>query len=388
SYGEREGLTYGEYYCLILFATMGMILMAGGNNLLTIFLGVEVISISLYVLAGFLKTRARSNEAAVKYFLLGAFATGFLLYGIALIYGATGTTDLTRISAFALKGAAQGNILLLAGMALLIVGLGFKLAAVPFHMWTPDVYEGAPTSVTAFMSAGPKAAVFAAFFRIFAAALPQLKPDWTALLWVIAVLTMTLGNVVALAQFNIKRMLAYSSIAHAGYLLIAVVVGDRLASSGLLFYLLAYTLMNLGAFGVVAALETREGGALDLRDYRGLGYKYPGLAFAMGVFMFSLSGIPPTAGFVGKFYIFSAAVNSGFIWLAVIGVLNSVVSVYFYLRVVVYMYMLEPTRELAAPPLSIYTVIALILTVLGTLGLGVFPSLFMELAQRSIIAFT
>jgi NADH-quinone oxidoreductase subunit N len=387
SYIKQEGINYGEYYTLILFATMGMMLMAGGSDLITIFLGLEIMSISLYVLAGFRRNRSDSNEASLKYFLLGAFATGFLLYGIAMLYGATGTTNIKEIAAFLANNPALSNPMIILGSSLLIIGFGFKVACVPFHKWTPDVYEGAPTAITAFLSAGPKAAAFAAFFRVFLVSLPGLEPKWSIILWVIAVLTMTVGNVVAIAQTNIKRMLAYSSIAHAGYALIAIVAANSLGTASMLFYMLAYIFMNLGAFAVVIVLGRKGEENLMIEDYNGLGYKHPLLAITMSIFMFSLAGIPPLAGFVGKFYIFSAAIKSGYVVLAVIGVINSVIAVYYYLRVTVAMYMKPPAREFAPLSLSPYMIVALILSIWGTIHLGIFPARIIEFAQKSTLLY-
>ncbi len=387
SYIKQEGINYGEYYTLILFATMGMMLMAGGSDLITIFLGLEIMSISLYVLAGFRRNRLDSNEASLKYFLLGAFATGFLLYGIAMLYGATGTTNIKEIAAFLANNPPLSNPMIIMGSSLLIIGFGFKIACVPFHKWTPDVYEGAPTAITAFLSAGPKAAAFAAFFRVFLVSLPGLEPKWSTILWVLAVLTMTVGNVVAIAQTNIKRMLAYSSIAHAGYALIAIVAANSLGTASMLFYMLAYIFMNLGAFAVVIVLGRKGEENLMIEDYNGLGYKHPLLAITMCIFMFSLAGIPPLAGFVGKFYIFSAAIKSGYVVLAVIGVLNSVIAVYYYLRVTVAMYMKPPAREFAPLSLSPYMIVALILSIWGTIHLGIFPARIIEFAQKSTLLY-
>ncbi len=296
---KQEGVNYGEYYTLILFATVGMMLMAGGSDLLTIFLGLEIMSISLYVLAGFTRDNVRSNEASLKYFLLGAFVTGFLLYGIALLYGATGTTNLKGIAAFIAENGALSNPMLIAGSSMLIIGFGFKVACVPFHKWSPDVYEGSPTPVTAFMSVGPKAAAFADFLRVFLVALPGLEPKWSIVLWVLAVLTMTVGNLVAISQTNIKRMLAYSSIAHAGYALVAIIVGGEFGIASLLFYMLAYTFMNLGAFAIIIVLGRKREENANIEDFSGLGYKHPLLAVTMCIFMFSLAGIPPLIGFMG-----------------------------------------------------------------------------------------
>ncbi|MGA2956245.1 MAG: NADH-quinone oxidoreductase subunit N [Thermodesulfobacteriota bacterium] len=383
---KREGFEYGEYYVLLLFATVGMMLMASAADLIIIFLGLETFSLAIYVLAGFFRTQPKSNEASLKYFLLGAFSTGFLLYGIALIYGATGTTHLKGIYQFVSKIHFLTDPLLLIGMGLLIVGFGFKVASVPFHMWTPDVYEGAPTSVTAFMSVGAKAAGFAAFLRVFLYSMSSLQADWVWILWVLAVLTMTLGNLVAIAQKNIKRMLAYSSIAHAGYILVAMVAASELSTASILYYLLAYAFMNLGAFGVVILYGRKGEENILINDYSGMASKYPLLAAAMAIFMFSLAGIPPTAGFVGKFYIFSAAIKAGYIGLAIIGVLNSALSVYFYLRVTVMMYMRNPEKEQAPLEMCPALVVALVIAVFGTLQMGIIPSQYLNLARQSILA--
>jgi NADH-quinone oxidoreductase subunit N len=380
-YAAEAGLEQGEYYALLLFALLGAMLMAAGGDLLIIFLGLEIMSLAQYILAGMRHNIPKSSESALKYFLLGAFATGFLLYGISLIYGATGTTNLPAIVTAVREGGLADHPLLTIGMGLLVVGFGFKIAAVPFHMWTPDVYEGAPTPVTALMSTGVKAAGFAALARVFLTALGDLQDSWTPIFWCMAVLTMTVGNVAAITQPNIKRMLAYSSIAHAGYLLISLVAAGPAGLTGLLFYLLAYAFMNLGAFAVVVALEQREDRHLLLEDYGGLGFRYPLLGMAMALFMFSLSGLPPTAGFMAKFYVFSAAVEQGYIVLAVIGVLNSFISLYYYLRPIVLMYMQEPKADVPALPVNPFLVTALVLTILGTIQLGLFPSRLLGLAQ-------
>lgn len=387
NYLKQEGVNYGEYYTLILFATAGMMLMAGGADLLTIFLGLEIMSISLYVLAGFTRDNVRSNEASLKYFLLGAFVTGFLLYGIALIYGATGTTNIKEIAAFIAENSALSNPMIIAGSSLLIVGFGFKIACVPFHKWSPDVYEGSPTPVTAFMSVGPKAAAFAVFMRVFLVAFSGLEQKWSVVLWVLAVLTMTVGNLVAISQTNIKRMLAYSSVAHAGYALVAFIVGGKFGISSILFYLLAYTFMNLGAFAVIVVLGKKGEDNTNIEDFSGLAQKHPLLAVSMCIFMFSLAGIPPLIGFMGKFYIFSAAIKSGYLILALIGVINSVISVYYYLRVTVVMYMRKPEREFEPLSLSPFIIFAILITVLGTIYFGIFPSKIITFAQKSAVLF-
>ena len=385
-YLKEEGAEHAEYYILVLLAAVGMMFMASATDLIIVFLGLETFSISIYVLAGFFRTHPKSIESSLKYFLLGSFSAGFLLYGIALIYGATGTTNIKGIYEFLHRTPPLSDPLLLVGMGLLIVGFGFKVASVPFHMWTPDVYEGAPTSITAFMSVGPKAAGFAAFLRVFLYAFSSLQADWVWILWVLAVLTMTLGNVVAIAQKNIKRMLAYSSIAHAGYILVAMVAADELGTASVLYYILAYAFMNLGAFGVIILYGKKGEENINLGDYSGLASKYPLLAAAMALFMFSLAGIPPTAGFVGKFYIFSAAVKAGYLGLAIIGVLNSALSVYFYLRVTVMMYMRNPEKEWTGLDPSPAMVVALIIAAFGTLQIGITPSHYLNLAKQSILA--
>jgi NADH-quinone oxidoreductase subunit N len=382
-YAAMEQLELGEYYALLLFALLGAMLMASGGDLLIVFLGLEILSLAQYILAGMRHQVLRSTEAAMKYFLLGAFATGFLLYGISLLYGATGTTNLAGIVTAMREGGLATQPLMTVGMGLLVVGFGFKIAAVPFHMWTPDVYEGAPTPVTAFMSTGVKAAAFAALVRVFITALGDLQMSWAPIFWWMAVLTMTVGNLVAIVQQNIKRMLAYSSIAHAGYLLIALVAGSPAGLTGLLYYLLAYSFMNLGAFAVVVALEQREDRYLHLDDYSGLGFRYPLLGLAMALFMFSLSGLPPTAGFMAKFYVFSAAVEQGYIVLTVIGVVNSLISLYYYLRPIVFMYMEEAKADAPGMQLDPFILAALVLTMLGAVQLGLFPSQWLSLAQAA-----
>ncbi len=356
-YVKRMGIERGEYYTLLLFSITGMMLMAQAADLIMVFIALELLSIPLYVLAAFAYPKLRSEEAGMKYFLLGAFATGFVVYGTALVFGATGSTHIYTIVQNASNGTS--SLLLTIGAALLLVGFGFKVAAVPFHMWTPDVYQGAPTAVTAFMSSGAKIAGFAALFRVFSTAFPAIEGEMTNVLWALAALTMIVGNLVAVSQTDIKRMLAYSSIAHAGYILMAFVpygnpeVRDVSIAAGL-FYLVSYAITNFGAWGVVIALEKQEEKGLAIEDYAGLGKKYPALAVAMTVFMLSLVGFPPTLGLVGKFYLFRAVIsayevtgNVSFVWLAVIGVLTSLISAYYYLRVVVTMYMKdgEPAIE-------------------------------------------
>ncbi len=371
-YLRRMGIERGEYYTLLLFSITGMMLMAQAGDLIIVFLALEMLSIPLYVLSAFARPQATSEEAGLKYFLLGAFSTGFVVYGIALVFGATGTTALGKIVAAA--GSGDTNTLLLTiGAGLILVGLGFKVAAVPFHMWTPDVYQGAPSAVTAFMAAGAKIAGFAALLRVFTMAFPSLAADLTPILAVVSALTMIVGNVIAIAQSNIKRLLAYSSIAHAGYILMAFVpygqksvVATSVAAG--LFYLVAYAITNFGAWAVVIALEKAEGKGLELNDYAGLARKYPALAAAMAIFMLSLTGVPPTLGFVGKFYLFRAAIQGQFYLLAVIGVLTSLISAYYYLRVVVIMYMRDGEPETVREPwLNLTWVAMAIVTVVASL---------------------
>ena len=385
AYARREGVERGEYYALMLFGTAGAMLMASAVELVTFFLGLEILSMSLYVLCGFFRQRQVSTEAAAKYFVLGAFASAFLLYGIALFYGASGSTTYAALRATFGSAAFpySHGLMALAASGLVFIGLAFKLGAVPFHMWVPDAYEGAPTTVTAYMSVVSKAAAAAAFIRVFGASLASLQQDASAVLWVLAVATMTLGNVVAIAQTNVKRMLAYSSIAHAGYLLVALTAAGEAGYSSVLFYLLSYVFMTLGAFGVVSLVRKGDGEALDISQYSGLAGKHGLLAAAMAVFMVSLAGIPPTAGFFAKFYVFSAAVRAGHVGLAVIGVLNSLVSVYFYMRIVYLMYMKEETSPVEHSP-SRAGWVALAICVMGTVLLGVLPSSFARLAAASI----
>ncbi|HVN91751.1 MAG TPA: NADH-quinone oxidoreductase subunit N [Candidatus Binataceae bacterium] len=381
-YAADAELAGAEYYGLMLFAVMGMMLMAAAGDLIIVFLGLETMSIAVYPMVGLLRREARSSEGAMKYFLLGAFSTGFLLYGIALIYGATGTIRLEPLRAL-LASNPVANTYLILGLGMILIGFGFKVAAVPFHMWTPDAYEGAPTPVTAFMAVGVKLAAFAAFARIFLVYLGPLSGYWTGALWLVAVLTMTIGNVVALVQSNIKRMLAYSAIAHAGYVIVGMAAAPtQSAGAALLYYLVAYAVTSLGAFAVVIALE-RIGEPALISDYRGLSVRYPGLAAAMTLFMLSLAGVPPLAGFVGKFYIFSAAVDAGLVWLVVIAVLNSVISAYYYIRVIVAIYMQEGDVAIkplsARPGLLLSVAVAAILVVL----VGLMPQPYMTAATNA-----
>lgn len=383
SYLGRDNRKQGPYYLLILLATLGMMLMAAGNELIVVFLGLELMSLSLYVLAGYFRENPVSSEAGMKYLLLGAFASAFFLYGIALMYGGAGTTSIPEIAS-KLTAESQSP-LLLGGMFLLVVGFGFKVAIVPFHQWAPDVYEGAPTTIAAFISAGPKAAGFAAFLRIFMEALQNLQNEWSGVLILLAMLTMTVGNVVAIAQTNIKRMLAYSSIAHAGYVLIGLAAANNEGISSAMLYLLVYCVMNIGAFGAVILAKTADGECLTISDYAGLGFRKPLLGLFMTLMLLSLAGFPPTAGFVGKFYIFKSAVQAGHIWLVIIGAINTAISAFYYLRVVVTMYMREPEEELEFIPYPSTLVVGLILAVIGVLFIGILPSLLLNSAQNSVL---
>lgn len=376
SYIAKENIEHGEFYALLLFAVAGMMLMAAAADLVILFLGLELMSVCFYVLAGFARRRRTSNEAALKYFLLGAFATGFLLYGIALVYGATGSTAIAGIGAHIAAGTAGPTLVI--GLGLLLIGLGFKIAAVPFHMWVPDVYEGSPTTVTAFMSTGGKAAAFAAMLLVFTPVLVLGIPAVRDVLAVIAALSMIVGNVIAVSQASVKRMLAYSSIAHAGYILTGIVAGNAMGNDGVVFYLAAYIVMNAGAFGVLALLESPDGQNLSFDDYAGLPGRHPVLAALMALFLFSLTGIPPFAGFFGKYYVFAGAIEAGYTWLAILGVLMSVVSAYYYLRLVVLMYFKDQVSAMEPVPPGL-GMAALVLCAIALLQFGIFPSTLLNL---------
>src|SRR6202051_2896316 len=390
SYLERENLPFAEFYALLLFATAGMGVLASARELLTAFIGLELSSISSYILAGFRRDSTKSSEASLKYFLLGSFATAFFLYGIALVYGATGTTNLGRMD-----DADPGSNLLKLGLSLILICIGFKVAAAPFQIWTPDVYEGAPTPVTALFSAGPKAAAFALLLRIFAT-VPAATHFWFWAFWVLAVLTMFSGNLGALVQTNVKRMLAYSSIAHAGYILVAFAAVTYLAGNAasgaapayaaVLFYLVSYALVKFGAFTIVSQLGGAGEKHLGLEDYAGLGQRQPFAAALLSLFLLSLLGLPVTAGFFGKFYIFKAAVSAHLIWLAVLMAINSVIGAYYYIRLIVVMYMREPSSADATPaivafPLTVNLVLAI--TALGTLYFGLAPNRILDFVLQS-----
>ncbi|HWO00179.1 MAG TPA: NADH-quinone oxidoreductase subunit N [Blastocatellia bacterium] len=402
---KDEELPVGEYFALLMFATTGMLFMSAANNLVMIFLGLEITSIATYVLCGYRRRDTRSNESAMKYFILGSFSTAFLLYGMAFVYGATyqagespaATTDLQLIAQRIASGRLFSKEMLFAGAAMMIVGFGFKVATVPFHIWSPDVYEGAPTPVTAFLSTGSKAAAFAAFSRVFvltfAAAsvgagtglLPSLQATWTSALVVMAILTMTLGNIVAIVQSNIKRMLAYSSIAHAGYALVGLIA---LNWQSVAFYLLSYVVINIGAFAVIEVIARRGDKQTEISDYAGIGFQSLGLASALSLFLLSLAGIPLTAGFVGKLLVFKSAWAAGFHALVIIAVINSAISWYYYLRVIVAMFFAEPATGFKQPRLARSLVTALVLAVLGTLYLGILPGRVLDALDKPTAGIT
>ena len=382
-YLEEEAIVRGEYYALLLFALSGMMIMASGLDLVAIYVGLELQALCLYVLTGFFRHDPRSNEAALKYIILGAVSSGLFLYGLSLVYGLTGTTQLTDMAATLTDGPATDPALILATV-FLVTGLVFKVGAVPFHMWVPDVYEGAPTTITAFLSVASKAAAFAIILRIFLHAFASVTEVWTIVVAVIAVLTMVLGSFVALVQTNIKRMLAYSSIAHAGFLLLGLVAGGPDGVASVMLYLLIYSLMTLGIFGTVIMMRKGDTRGDMIEDYVGFAKTHRGLALLMLIFLFSLAGIPPTAGFFAKFYVLVALVEQGYVALTVIALLLSAVAAYFYIRVVMLMYMREPTRsfDLAlTPSLSLVLIIA----GLGTVGIGILPSWFLDLAQQAVL---
>jgi NADH-quinone oxidoreductase subunit N len=382
-YVRRRGAESGEFYVLVVLAAVGRVIMAAASDLILIFLGLETMSLALYVLTGALRHRADAGEASMKYFLLGAFASGFFIYGVALVFGATGSTKLGMIGA-AVAGGAGGDALLLVGLGLLVVGFGFKISSVPFHLWASDVYQGAPTSVTALIATGAKAAAFAALVRMLLVGFAPVAATWAGVIWGLAVLSMTVGNVVAIAQQNVKRLLAYSSIAHVGYLLIGVVAGGTLGYGSVLFYLLVYTFTTAGAFGVLLHLERNGEEASEVGDLAGLGARHPVAALVLSLFLLSLIGIPPLGGFVGKFYLFGAAVRAGYVWLAVIGVLNSALAAYYYLRLIVAMYMREPGPGPAVLVPSLPGSLALAVALFGVVLLGVFPAPFLDLAQAAL----
>ena len=384
-YLKREHAASAEYYALLLFSVTGQCVMATANELIMVFIGLEISSIATYILAGYLRDDKRNNEAALKYFLLGSFATAFLLYGVAWIYGTTGATNLVDIRTFLMTPGTDSN-LKLAGTAaaLMFVGFAFKVSAAPFQIWAPDVYQGAPAPVTLFMSAGPKAAAFAVFLRVFMTAFQPITNRWEPFVWSSALLTMVIGNFAALAQSNIKRLLAYSSIAHAGYVMVAIAAHNQVGIAAAMFYLAAYALMNIGAFAVITHVSRQGEKYVNVDDLAGLGWKQPVTAALFSIFLLSLIGVPLTGGFFGKFYIFKAALDANLVWLAVLGLLNSAVAAYYYLRIIVVMYFKEPAESTETlPPLSMGIRTALWAAALGTLVLGIYPSLLLNFAQSS-----
>ncbi|UCF19572.1 MAG: NADH-quinone oxidoreductase subunit N [Gemmatimonadota bacterium] len=385
-YNIREGMTQGEFYALLLFAVVGMMVLAGSRDLILIFLGFELMSIAVYVLVGFNRRDPRSAEAALKYFLLGAFSSAFLLYGMALLFGASSTTNLGLMGET--LDPATINVIGIAGIALLAIGFGFKVSAVPFHVWTPDAYEGAPTPVTAFLAAAIKAAAFAAFFRIFVVALGDLHVHWERIIWVLAALTMIVPNVIALVQDNVKRLLAYSSIAHAGYLLVALIAANESGMASFLFYLVAYTVMIVGAFTVVQVLAGAGDSRQQLTDYAGLGWSHPWAAAVLSIFLVSLAGLPPTGGFVGKFYILRASIEAGYVNLAVILAVTTLISYWYYLRVIVAMYMRPAVAPIGRVDWTGSLRAVLAVCAFITFLLGVLPSWPLLKAQQSVQGLT
>ncbi len=378
---KRGSKSRGEYPALILFAVIGMMLMTRANDLVIVFLGLELLSISLYVLVGFLRHDNLSNESGLKYLLLGAFATGFFLFGAAFTYGATGTTNYDGIVLAIANDNILSKIYLVLGIGLLLIGFAFKVALVPFHMWSPDVYQGAPTTVTGFLCTAPKAAGFGALLILFNNPLADIHYQWQDIFWLLAVLTMTVGNVTALVQSNVKRMLAFSSISHAGFLVMGILVLNVSSISAVLFYLVTYSVINLGSFAIISSVEREENG-LKFKDYRGLGLRYPWLAAAMTIFMISLAGFPPTAGFVAKYGLFSAAIAEGYVWLVVIAVLNTLISVYYYLRLVINMYMKEEENAL----ISSFNIIVIgLIWIMAAMMiiLGITPSFLLEITAEA-----
>ena len=380
-YLQRENIEHDEFYSLVLFAVAGMMLIAHSNHLLILFIGIEVMSVSFYILSGYMRNNAKSVESSLKYFLLGAFATGFLVYGIALIYGSTGSMDYNQIALNINNNALNFPALLPVGVALIVIGLSFKAAAFPFHQWAPDVYQGAPTIVTAFMSTAGKAAAFAAFIPIVTVLMPSAPVKLQMIFAVMSAATMLIGNISALAQSNIKRMLAFSSVAHAGYIMMGLVSGSQYGYGGILFYLTAYMFMQIGSFIIVAILERNGEKYLELSDYAGLSKRHPVLAAFMTIFMFSLAGIPPFAGFFGKYFLFTAAIDAGFLWLTLVGVLSSIISVYFYIGLIVKMYFTEPEGQREDNEVGM-SGLSLIITIAGVIVLGILPSGILSIASN------
>ena len=385
-YLNRERANGGEYYALILFSIVGQSIMVGANELIMVFIGLEISSISSYVLAGYLRDDPRNNESALKYFLLGSFATAFLLYGVAWIYGLTGSTNLSLIRQALASGSAPSIAFTGAAAALILVGLAFKLSAAPFQIWAPDVYQGAPAPVSAFLSVGPKAASFAILMRIFMTAFEPIAARWEPIVWVIALATMIVGNFAALQQSNIKRMLAYSSIANAGYVLVAVAANSEIGSAAVMFYMAAYAVTNLGAFAVVAHIARKGERYVMIDDFAGLSQRQPAMAAMFTIFLLSLIGVPLTGGFFGKFYVFKAALDSHLVWLTVLGLLNSAVAAFYYLRVLVVMYMKDPVESAeASAPAGAALQFAVYASAIGTLILGIFPGWVLDVANRAAL---
>ena len=385
-YLRREKQETGEYYALVLFSIVGQCVMVTANELIMIFIGLEISSIASYILAGYLRDDARNNESALKYFLLGSFATAFLLYGVAWIYGATGSTNLTEIRRALTSGAAPPEAMIGVAAALIFVGLAFKISAAPFQGWAPDVYQGAPAPVSAFLTVGPKAAAFAVLMRVFLGTLETAAPHWMPAIWVCALATMVVGNFAAIMQSNIKRLLAYSSIAHAGYVLVAVAANSGTGSAAVMFYLAAYAFTNIGAFAVVTYFGRAGEKYVGIDDFSGLAQRQPAMAAMLTIFLLSLIGVPLTGGFFGKFYIFKAALDANLIWLTVLGLLNSAVAAYYYLRILVVMYMREPGESVEKlPPAGALLQIAVYGSAVGTVLLGVFPSLVLDFANRAAL---
>jgi NADH-quinone oxidoreductase subunit N len=381
---DRQNAETSEYHALLLFSVAGQCLMAASNDLIMVFLGLEISSIASYIMAGYLRDDKRNNESALKYFLLGSFATAFFLYGVALVYGATGSVNLSEVRAHVLQSGPEAAPLLGVSAALMFVGLAFKISAAPFQIWAPDVYQGAPSPVSGFLSAGPKAAAFAVFLRIFTTAFEPIGNRWEPMVWGAALLSMCIGNFAALMQNNIKRMLAYSSIANAGYILVALTARNEDGTAAVMFYLAAYSLMNLGALAAITHLSGRGDRFVQIEDFKGLARKQPMMAAMFTIFLLSMIGVPLTAGFFGKFYIFRAALESHLVWLTILGLLNSAVAAYYYLRILVMMYMHQPSEASEmVEPLPAGMRLALLLPALGTLILGIFPNWVLEFAGKS-----
>ncbi len=397
-YLQNNRLMKGEYYILLVFAVAGAVGLVQSVDLLMMFITLEIMSLAVYALAAYLKNSPHSQEGAFKYFLLGSFGSALFLFGVAVIYGVTGTLNITSV-AQAISNGMYESVPILVAFAMIMCGFLFKMAIVPFHMWTPDVYEGAPSVVTGFMATAVKAAAFGVFMKVLFVAftpilssngqpdfastinLSALNPYWKEVLWWLALLSMFFGNLIAVSQSNIKRMLAYSSIAHAGYMVLGIIAANAEGRAGVLFYLFAYTLMNIGAFGIVYLIDGMERDAQELEDYRGIGYRYPSLAFLLSLFMVAMAGLPPTAGFIAKFYVFSAAIKEGYYLLAVLGVLTSVIGAYYYLRVIYFMYMKDELKQVIRGAVAAPTVVALVITALGVLYLGILPERLASIAS-------